>query len=180
LNSESNYESEVPESIEVKYSDPRLRPLLNALNTVNRDSMGFGALDSNSRIIYKEEFKGTSVKLFFERPDFLTILYFDKSDKGVFYQREEETTKGPKKLFIKDVDGYKSEIQETITRIYDKNKDNLVGKTLLIKFLDVDKYPDKRPYKQDSSIFYPEVEYETEISIDQAKEVSARWRSAKQ
>lgn len=175
LNSRDNYNFEVPTSIDVKYHDQKLIPLFTSLQTVNRDSMGFAPLDSNSRITYKDE--GTLVKLFFERPNYLTILYFEESNKGLFFKREEETTKGPKKMFVKDVDGYKTEIQETVTRIYDENKDNLLGKNLLIRFLDLDKYPDKRPYNQDSSAHYPQVDYETKISVEQAKEVIAHWTS---
>lgn len=177
LNSGDNYESTVPKSVDVKYHDQKLIPLFSAIKTVNRDSMGFAPLDSNSRIIYKEEFEGTLIKLFFERPDYITILYFGKSNKGIVYQSEDETIKGPNKMFVKDVDGYKEEIQETITRSFETNKENNFGKRLRITFLDLDKYPDKRPYNQDSSVFH--VFMDEEISIEQAKEVIARWKSSK-
>ncbi len=168
---------EVPKSVEVKYHDPILRPFFNALKTVNRDSMGFAPLDSTSIINYKEEFEGTLVKLFFVKPGYITILYFHKSNNDIIYSSEDETTTGPRTLTVKDVDGFKSIIQETISRSYDENKSNLLGKNLRITFLDIDKYPDKRPYNQDSSVHYPQVTYETEISLEQSKEVIARWKS---
>ncbi len=179
VNSGDNYDSEVPKAVEVKYHDPRLIPLFNEIKKVNRDSMGFAPLDSNSIINYKEESQGEVIKLFFERPDYITTLYFGKSNKGIIYEAEDERIKGPRKMFVKDVDGYKIEIQETITRSYETNKESNFGKMLHITFLDLDKYPDKRPYNQDSSVSVPSVEYETEITLEQSKEVTARWKLGK-
>jgi hypothetical protein len=179
VNSSDSTAQNVETGIEVKYNDPLLRPLFAAIQKVNRDSMGFAPLDSNSKIIYKEEYNGTLIKLFFERPDYLTILYFGKSNNVVVYQSEDETTKGPRKMFVKDVDGYKTEIQETIERSFETNKENNFGKKLYITFLDLDKYPDKRPYNQDSSEHHPQSIYETEISLEQSKEVIARWNEGK-
>lgn len=179
ISSGGDYDSEVPKAVEVKYHDPRLIPLFNAVKKVNRDSMGFAPLDSNSIINYKEESQGTVIKLFFERPNYITTLYFSKSNKGIVYTSEDERIKGPRKMFVKDVDGYKTEIQETISRSFETDKGSNFGKMLYITFLDLDKYPDKRPYNQDSSVSVPSVEYETEISLEQSKEVVARWQSGK-
>jgi len=174
-NSGDNYKFEVPKAIEVNYHDPRTQPLLEATKIINRDSMGFAPLDSNSTIFYKDE--GSLIKWIFEKPSFRTVLYFTKGKNGFVFEREEETTIGPKKMFVKNVDGYKEEIQDEITRIYDENKENLLGNNLLIDFLDLDKYPDKRPYNQDSSEFHL---FMTEkISIEQAREVITRWQSTK-
>lgn len=174
-NSGDNYKLEVPQAIEVKFHDPRTQPLLEATKKVNRDSMGFAPLDSNSTIFYKDE--GSLIKWIFEKPSFRTILYFTKKKNAFIFKREEETTIGPKKMFVKDVDGYKEEIQDEITRIYDENKENLLGNNLLIELLDLDKYPDKRLYNQDSSEFH--VFMAERISIEQAREVIARWQSTK-
>lgn len=174
-NSGGNYDFEVPKAIEVKFHDSRTQPLLEASKKVNRDSMGFAPLDSNSTIFYKDE--GALIKWIFEKPSFRTVLYFTKGKNGFVFEREEEKTIGPKKMFIKNVDGYKEEIQDEITRIFDTNKKNLAGRNLYIKFLDLDKYPDKRPYNKDSSVFY--VFMDEEISIEQAKEVITRWTSGK-
>jgi hypothetical protein len=174
-NSGGNYNFEVPKAVEVNYHDPRTLALLEAAKKVNRDSMGFAPLDSNSTIFYKDE--GSLIKWIFEKPSFRTVLYFTKGKNGFVFEREEETTIGPKKMFVKNVDGYKEEIQDEITRIYDENKKNLLGNNLLIEFLDLDKYPDKHPYNQDSSEFHL---FMTEkISIEQARQVITRWQSTK-
>ncbi len=164
---------------EVKFNDPILQPYFLELKNANRSSIGFSVLDPKSNIFYKEESKGKVIKLFFEKPNFLRIIYFNKSNGKITYRRESEKTSGTRKMFVKDVDGYKTEIQESINIIYDINKNNLFGENLLIYFLDLDKYPDKKKYNEASSKHYPSVIYETEISLEQAKKELASWKLSK-